>query len=98
MSLRNELKATEKKLEEKTKQKKDSLSEEEAKELLLEKFHNLIDEQLNKYLNAEKKEIVKIFENLWDKYKISLKELIQEKDMEVKKLDEFLTKLWYYNG
>jgi len=96
--LRNELKATEKKLEEKTKQKKDSLSEEEAKELLLEKFHNLIDEQLNKYLNAEKKEIVKIFENLWDKYKISLKELTQEKDMEVKKLDEFLTKLWYYNG
>jgi len=44
----------------------------DAKELLLEKFFTFIDEQLNRYLNSEKKELIKIFENLWDKYKVSL--------------------------
>ena len=79
-------------------QKRNSLIDEEAKELLLEKFYELIDEQLNKYLNAEKKEIIKIFEKLWDKYNISLRELKQERDEEVKKLDEALEKLRYYNA
>jgi type I restriction enzyme M protein len=92
---KNELKTVEKELERKTKQKRDSLSEEEAKELLLEKFYQLIDEQLSKYLNAEKKEIIKIFENLWDKYKVSLRELTKEREEEVKKLDVFLEKLGY---
>jgi len=79
-------------------QKRNSLTEQEAKKLLLEKFYELIDEQLNKYLNAEKKELIRIFEKLWDKYKVSLRELTQERDEEVKKLDKFLTKLGYYNG
>ena len=74
------------------------MTEEETKNLLLEKFYEVIEEQLNKYLNAEKKEIVKIFEKLWDKYKVSLNELIEERDKEVKKLNEFLNKLRYYDG
>ena len=45
-----------------------------------------------------KKEIIKIFENLWDKYKVSLATLKEERDEETKKLDEFLEKLGYYNG
>ncbi|RZN65565.1 MAG: type I restriction-modification system subunit M [Candidatus Methanoliparum thermophilum] len=83
-------------LERKIQYKRKSLSEEEVKELLLEKFYGIIDEQLNKYLNAEKKDLIKIFENLWDKYKVSLEELTQERDEEVKKLDGFLKELGYY--
>jgi len=79
-------------------QKRNSLTEQEAKKLLLEKFYELIDKQLNKYLNAEKKEIIKIFENLWNKYKVSLKELTQERNDEVKELNEFLERLRYYHG
>ena len=66
------------------------------KELLLDKFYNLINEQLTRYLNTEKKEIIKIFENLWDKYKVSLLELNEERNREVKKLNEFLENLGYY--
>lgn len=87
-----------KELEDKIIEKKETLTEQESKELLLKKFYQLIDEQLNKYLNAEKKEVIKIFENLWDKYKISLSELKRERDEEVKKLDEFLMKLGYNNN
>lgn len=82
-------------LEEKITQKRGSLTEEEAEELILEKFYETIIQHLEKYLNAEKKELTKIFENLWDKYKISLKQLRNERDEEVKKLEEFLEKLGY---
>jgi type I restriction enzyme M protein len=94
--LRKKLKDKEQGLEEKTKRKRESLSEEEVKELLLDKFYNLINEQLTRYLNTEKKEIIKIFENLWDKYKVSLLELNEERNREVKKLNEFLENLGYY--
>jgi type I restriction enzyme M protein len=76
--------------------KKDSLSEEETKKLLLEKFYELVSKQLEKYLNIEKRELIKIFENLWDKYTISLESLNKQRDEEVKKLDEFLKGLNYY--
>ena len=73
------------------------MTEEEAKVLLLEKFKETIKQGLEKYINAEKKELIKVFEKLWDKYKISLKELLTERDQEVKKLNEFLKQLGYAN-
>jgi len=76
--------------------KRDSLTEEETKKMLLEKFYELINKQLEKYLNAEKRELIKIFENLWDKYTISLESLNTERNEKVKKLDEFLKGLGYY--
>ena len=94
--LRKELKTKEEWLEEKVKEKRESLTEEEAKELLLEKFYDLISQQLEKYLNAGKKELIKIFERLWDKYSVSLEQLKEERDEEVRKLDEFLVKVGYY--
>ena len=94
--LRKELKTKEEWLEEKVKEKRESLTEEEAKELLLEKFYDLISQQLERYLNAGKKELIKIFERLWDKYSVSLEQLKQERDEEVRKLDEFLVKVGYY--
>lgn len=74
------------------------MTEEEAKGLVLEKFKESIKQELEKYINAEKKEVIKIFEKLWDKYKISLNQLITERDEEVKKLNEFLKQLGYING
>ena len=62
--LGKELKTKEEWLEEKVREKRESLTEEEAKELLLEKFYDLISQQLEKYLNAGKKELIKIFEFL----------------------------------
>ena len=76
--------------------RREALTEEEAKELILEKFHDLIITQLEKYLNAEKKELIKIFEKLWDKYSIPVTQLKAERDEEVRRLDEFLARLGYY--
>jgi type I restriction enzyme M protein len=95
--LNKELKSIKQDLQNKVTQKRNSLTEHEAKELLLEKFFDTINQYLEKYLNTEKKELLKIFENLWDKYKISLKQLKSERDVEVNKLDWFLNKLGYIN-
>jgi len=75
--------------------KRTQLTESEAKDLILTRFYEVIDGQLNKYLNNEKKTLIKIFENLWDKYKISLGAIRQERDKEIRKLDEFLKTLGY---
>lgn len=93
--LKRELREKTKELDQKVEDKRESLSEEEAKELLLEKFYETIEKQTEKYLNAEKKEVIKFFEKLWDKYKVSLNELVKERDEEVKKLNEFLERLGY---
>jgi len=95
--LNRELKQKKQTLEESVKQKRETMTEEEAKVLLLEKFKETIKQGLEKYINAEKKELIKVFEKLWDKYKISLKELLTERDQEVKKLNEFLKQLGYEN-
>jgi type I restriction enzyme M protein len=93
--LRKALKDKEKAIEDRIKGKREGLTEEEAKELLLEMFYMQIKKQLEKYLNTEKKVLVKIFEKLWDKYRVPLVLLKEERDEEVRKLDEFLTKLRY---
>jgi type I restriction enzyme M protein len=94
-NLGKELRAINQDLNIKIEEKRNSLTEQEAKELLLDKFYLTIKQHLEKYLNTEKKELTKIFENLWDKYKVSLNELKFERDLEVKKLDEFLERLGY---
>ncbi|HOK97495.1 MAG TPA: N-6 DNA methylase, partial [Candidatus Paceibacterota bacterium] len=93
--LNRELKQKQQTLEESVKQKRETLTQEEAKVLLLEKFKETIKQGLEKYINAEKKELIKVFEKLWDKYKISLKELLTERDKETEKLNEFLRMLNY---
>ncbi|HOV08727.1 MAG TPA: type I restriction-modification system subunit M [Spirochaetota bacterium] len=93
--LNKELKQKQQTLKESVKQKRETLTQEEAKVLLLEKFKETIKQGLEKYINAEKKELIKVFEKLWDKYKISLKELLTERDKETEKLNEFLRMLNY---
>ena len=95
---RRKLKDAIKELENKLKEKKESLTEEETKELLLYKFYRLMDEYVTRHINAEKREIIKIFENLWDKYRVSLNVLIEERDEEVNKLNGYLRELGYLDG
>ncbi|MFN3947887.1 MAG: N-6 DNA methylase, partial [Aquificaceae bacterium] len=82
-----------KELEQKVEEKKNSLTEEEAMNLLLEKFYNIMEEKLMRYLSLEKREIIKVFEKLWDKYSTHLVQIREERDREVKRLEEFLKEL-----
>src|SRR5207237_7626329 len=68
---------------------------EEARELILQKLHDLINNELLRYLNAEKRALVAAFEKLWDKYAVSARAIESEREATMRELNDFLTKLGY---
>ena len=74
------------------------LAEEESRRLILKKLYDLGHHELNRYLNAEKRGLVQVVENLWDKYAVSSSELESERTETLKELDGFLKGLGYLGG
>jgi type I restriction enzyme M protein len=73
------------------------ITKEEAKELILEKLHNLIFDELNRYLNSEKRVLISNYEELFDKYKVSLRDLQNIQKNSLNELDGYLKELGYLN-
>lgn len=71
------------------------LTEEEARQLILKKLYDLVNNELNRYLNDEKRGLIKVAENLWDKYSVSRFDLESESRETLKTLDGFLSGLGY---
>ena len=71
------------------------LTEEDARRLILRKLYDLAENDLNRYLNAEKRALIACVENLWDKYAVSSRQLESERAETLKTLDGFLQKLGY---
>ncbi len=71
------------------------LTEEEARRLILKKLYDLARNELSRYLNAEKRGLIAVVENFWDKYAVSSKELERERAETLKTLDGFLKGLGY---
>jgi type I restriction enzyme M protein len=74
------------------------LTEEEARRLILKKLYDLANNELSRYLNAEKRGLIFVVENLWDKYAVSSRELEIERNKTLKELDGFLKGLGYLEG
>ena len=72
------------------------LTEEEARSLILKKLYDLAHNELNRYLNAEKRGLFAVVENLWDKYFVSSREMETERIETLRELDSFLEALDYY--
>ena len=47
------------------------ISEADAPRLILKKIYDVARAELDRYLNAEKRVLVRVVENLWEKYAIS---------------------------
>jgi type I restriction enzyme M protein len=71
------------------------LTEEDARRLILKKLYDLSANELTRYLNAEKRGLFAVVENLWDKYAVSSRQLEQERAETLKTLDGFLKELGY---
>ncbi len=71
------------------------LTEAQAKTLILKKLYDLVNTELNRYLNAEKRGLIHVVENLWDKYAVPSRELESERSETLKTLDGFLKGLGY---
>jgi type I restriction enzyme M protein len=71
------------------------ITEAEARALILKKHHDLISEQLNRYLSVEKRTLSFVFEHLWDKYSRSEAQLATAWHDAALKLSSFLEQFQY---
>jgi len=71
------------------------ITKEEARDLILQKHHDVMQEQLERYLNREKRECLASVEKLWDKYSLSRAVLENDRNSVLEKLNTFLEKLNY---
>jgi len=71
------------------------LTEPEAKTLILRKLYDLANQELNRYLHAEKRCLIQVVENFWNKYAVSSRALHYQRDETLKELGGFLNRLGY---
>ena len=72
-----------------------AITNEESKELILQKHHDHMATELLRYLNAEKRTLLAIFENLWDKYATSASALEESREATMLVLNGFMKDLKY---
>jgi len=73
----------------------DGLTPEAAAELLLTILHTDMQAIVERYITAQRKQIVAAFENWWDKYRVTLTEIEGKRDDAAKALQRFLKGLRY---
>lgn len=73
----------------------EGLTSEAAAELLLTILHNDMRSIVERYMTAQRKQIVAAFENWWDKYRVTLTEIESKRDEASKALQGFLKGLGY---
>lgn len=71
------------------------ITTEESQKLILKKHFDIINDQLQRYLNAEKRALIAAYENLFDKYYTSAQAIEQKRESTMKELNDFLTQLNY---
>ncbi|NCB05146.1 MAG: hypothetical protein EOM69_06440 [Clostridia bacterium] len=73
----------------------DGLTEEQAAELFLTILHNDMRAIVERALINQRKQVVEVFENWWDKYKVTLTEIEAKRDAAAKELRGYLQGLGY---
>ena len=71
------------------------ISEADARRLILKKIYDIARAELNRYLNEEKRVLVRVVDNLWEKYAISAAELENDRANTLATMGCSLTRLGY---
>lgn len=73
------------------------ITTDESQQLILKKHFDIINDQLQRYLSAEKRALVAAYENLFDKYYTSAQAIDEKRETTMAELNDFLTQLNYLN-
>ncbi|MDD4929739.1 MAG: N-6 DNA methylase [Gallionella sp.] len=73
----------------------DALDGAQAGELLLTILHDDMKQIVERYISAQRQQIVAAFENWWDKYKVTLTEIERDRDAAAVQLQQYLQGLGY---
>ena len=71
------------------------ISDADARRLILKKIYDIARAELDRYLNAEKRVLVRAVENLWEKYAVSSRQLEHARMRSSETTDGFLSGLGY---
>jgi len=71
------------------------ISEDDARRLILERFQRLLTEQFDGYLRQYQRAFIAAVENLWQKYAVTMKQILAERDQQAAQLGAFLEELGY---
>ena len=89
------IREVERRKDELVEQARAKITEEEAKELILARWLELLKSTYEGYLLRLVQDLVAKVENLWNKYQVTLEEIQQDRDGEADKLAGFLKELGY---
>ena len=93
--LKANIREVEKKKEEMLAAARAKISEDEARLLILERFRRLLTDEFDGYLRQYQRRFIAAVENLWDKYAVTTKQILAERDREAAQLNLFLKELGY---
>jgi type I restriction enzyme M protein len=71
------------------------ISQDEARQLIVERFQRLLTDEFDGYLRQYQRAFIAAVENLWDKYAVTTKQILAERDREATQLNRFLKELGY---
>lgn len=72
-----------------------SITPEEAKDLILKRWLRTLQETVNDYLQVHQRQLLQAVENVWEKYTIPLHSILEERGKETELLNQFLMELGY---
>lgn len=94
-TLRANVRAGEKKKDELVAAARAKITPEQAKTLILARLRKVLGEQFDGYLRQHQRALIAAVENLHGKYAVTAQRILDERDREAKRLDEFLGELGY---
>jgi len=71
------------------------ITPQEAKELILKRWLQTLQDTVNTYLQAHQRQLLQAVENLWQKYTTPLHTIVSEREQETQLLNQFLMELGY---
>lgn len=71
------------------------ISNDEARQVIIERLGKLLYESYRQYIRADQRACIASVENLWNKYAVTAKQIEAERDEAAKALQEFLVELGY---
>jgi type I restriction enzyme M protein len=72
-----------------------SITPEEAQDLILSRWLRTLQQTVNDYLQAHQRQLLQAVENVWEKYTVPLHSILNEREQETELLNQFLVELGY---
>ena len=94
-TIKADIKGIEVKRDELVQQARENISNDEARQVIIERLRLVLMQSYQAYLRADQRACIAAIENLWQKYAVTAKEIETERDTAAEQLQGFLVELGY---